>query len=165
MSSASRSSTGRSTTTTTWSGWRRCSPSHPADALAVDRWRQPRIGPSVRHGMPIRIAWLLIGSCYFFPGLAKAVSGHWFDPENGQWLLDVQRWAAGLPPLHVSAPILVVAAAATVAFEVGFVFLVFSRFRTLAVAMAVAFHLSTFVLMGILALLASEWVDLDLRTA
>ena len=119
------------------------------DALSIDGRHRQKTGPSIRHGMPIRIAWLLIGTCYFFPGLAKVVSAHWFDPRNGQRLLDVQRWAAGLPPMQVPDALLLGAAVATVVLELGFVFLVFSRWRPWAVAMALAFHLATFAVMGI----------------
>src|SRR5262249_50715778 len=67
-----------------------------ADALSLDargRLTPPR---SVRYGFPLRVAWLLIGACYLFPGLAKLGEWRiWLAPHNLRGLLWVQQLAAG----------------------------------------------------------------------
>ena len=126
-----------------------CSPC--ADQLALDSRRRPVPDASPRYGFPLRVAWLLIGLCYFFPGLAKLGEWRvWLSAANLRGLLDLQQWAAhgGVP---VPSWLLLPLAAATLAFELSFVFAVFNRrLRPWFVVGGIAFHIGTFVTMGIL---------------
>ena len=122
-----------------------------ADQLSIDARNRPRPERSVRYGFPLRVAWLLIGFCYLFPGLAKLGEFRvWLSTANLRGLLDLQQWAArgGIPvPNWMLGPV----AAATLVFELGFVFAVFSRrLRPWFLVAGVAFHLATFATMGIL---------------
>jgi hypothetical protein len=83
------------------------------DALSVDAWRRARRGlqtapgTSVAHGLPVRLAWVLIGLIFLFPGLWKwsvgldwALGGtlrgqlYWKWAEYGGWRpwLRVDEW-------------------------------------------------------------------------
>jgi hypothetical protein len=125
-----------------------CSPC--GDALSVDSRAKPSPPRSVRYGFPLRIAWILIGACYLFPGLAKLGEWRtWLDPHNLRGLLWVQQWAAGggiSPPSWAFGAM----AAATIVFEVGFIFAVFSRrLRPWALVVGLSFHFATYLTMRI----------------
>jgi hypothetical protein len=128
------------------------------DALSVDRWRarRPEGAPSLAYGVPVRSAWLLVGTVYFFPGLWKlATSGAaWVFSDN--LLLQMRaKWTQmeGFAPLFRvdRHPWLCrVGAALTVAFELGVVALVLPRrTRPWAVAAALLFHQATDWFMGL----------------
>ena len=126
-----------------------CSPC--ADQLAVDARRRSVPPASPRYGFPLRMAWLLIGFCYLFPGLAKLGEWKvWLSAANLRGLLDLQQWAShgGLP---VPGWMLLPMAVGTLVFELTFVFAVFSpRLRPWVLVAGVAFHLGTFATMHIL---------------
>jgi predicted DCC family thiol-disulfide oxidoreductase YuxK len=108
------------------------------------------------YALPLRAIWLLIGFVYLFPGLWKAyrVRLEWFDPDTLRHHL-WQKWAEldGYRPfLQVDefAPLLVLGAAGTLAFELGFILLLVTRpTRHLAALAGLGFHKSTGVMMQI----------------
>lgn len=130
------------------------------DALSFDSllrtWRRGRARlsmpaePRVAYAFPLRICWLLFGIGYFFAGLAKL----W--DAGDQWLTS-QAIVARLSlveatsfPLHEYPLLLVLGGAGTLFFELGFVFLLFSKWtRLAAIAMGLMFHLGVKVAMGI----------------
>jgi hypothetical protein len=126
------------------------------DALSVDAWRR-RISPQidVRYGFPIRLWWLLLGLVYFFPGLWKIVTSgvHWVSPENIRSHM-FAVWAgledfSPVAPVHRWPVALVALGVFTIVFELGFVVAVFTRARWAWVAMGVAFHVGTLLIMNI----------------
>jgi hypothetical protein len=138
-----------------------CAASPCADALSWDAWRRARSGAppperSPGYGVPLRVAWLLVGAIFFFPGTWKLrASGlAWITSDNLRNQL-YWKWAtvpALVPPFRVDhAPWLLHAgAAAVVALELSFAFAVWSRrLRLAAVAAALAFHLVARLFMGI----------------
>jgi hypothetical protein len=127
-----------------------------ADALALGAGRRtPPVMESVRYGFPIRVWWALIAIVYFFAGLPKLLQDGfaWASPDNLRPLLHTQ-WAVveGFQPLFRidELPLLLWAMGlGTILFEMGFIFLVFTRLRPLAVAAGIAFHLSTYAFLDI----------------
>ena len=131
------------------------------DALSLDRlvgrWRgRPALRPSRAYALPLRLAWLLIGVIYFFPGFWKvAFSGlDWALSDNlrfkmyASWL-NYQGWS---PLFRLDQyPLLYrLGALATIAFELFFIFAVLlPGWRRLAVAGGLLFHLATRAFMGI----------------
>lgn len=124
------------------------------DALSLDAWWAKRRGralpgPSVAHGLPVRVAWLSIGLVFFFPGVWKLVSGAaWLEglPTLVAW----KRFQLGLPRLEVEPAFLRAGGVATIVFELGVTaLLVFRRTRLLGVALALAFHLGVQWVLGI----------------
>jgi hypothetical protein len=112
-----------------------------ADALSVDAARRRRGRGSLKHlpwvayGLPLRLGWVLLGSIYLVPGLAKLATGgpRWVFSDNLRnraWLewhgraRDPPAWLARAvdTPVPMRAGALV-----TVVFEVGFVFMIPSR--------------------------------------
>jgi hypothetical protein len=131
------------------------------DALSVDRvWRwlrgRPPSSPSVAYTLPVRFAWLLIATTYFFPGFWKLwKSGdQWFTGEALRFHL-YSRWAArpDFEPLFrvdESDWLVALLGSATLLFELGFVVALFTRpTRVLAALAAVGFHLGVAHTMGI----------------
>lgn len=129
-----------------------------ADVLSLDAVRRRRAAlaaPAVRYGLPVRVWWLLIGLVYFFPGLWKVAAQGlgWASPANLRVLLHAQ-WAAVdgfVPPFRIDDQpvLLVLVGLGTLAFELGFVFLVFTRLRPVAVVCGLSFHLGTYLLLDI----------------
>jgi hypothetical protein len=131
------------------------------DALSVDAWiakrrARPRPTHGRAHGASVRIAWILIGLVFFFPGVHKlATSGLawiWSDNLRNQiWW----KWAQDpslVPSLRIDrAPLVLRALAAlTVIFELTFLPLVFwRRTRALVVIGALCFHQATDYFMGV----------------
>jgi hypothetical protein len=127
------------------------------DALSIDalmarresswttRWRGPPL--SVVYGLPLRFVWLLFGVIYFFPGFWKFWNcGYaWGLAENLQLHL-FSKWTFlgdWRPVLRFDQyPLLLtLGGLGTFLFEMGFVFLIFSRrTRYIAVAAGIAFH-------------------------
>lgn len=131
------------------------------DALSIDAWRArrrgaPRPSRGRAHGAAVRVAWILIGLVFLFPGIHKlAESGvAWIASDNlrnqmwWKWAQDpaIQpAWRIDRHPM-----LLRVLAFLTVAFELSFLPLVFwRRTRALAVGGALAFHAATDLFMGI----------------
>lgn len=131
------------------------------DALSLDAWRarragRPRPERGRAHGLAIRLAWLVIGLVFFFPGVHKlAESGlAWAlsdNLRNQMWW----KWAQDpslLPALRIDRhPWLCRGLAALViVFELTFLPLVLhERTRWVAVLGALAFHTGAEVFMGI----------------
>jgi hypothetical protein len=131
------------------------------DALSLDALIRRLRGraappPSAAYTLPVRVAWLLVGTTYLFPGLWKLLQSgdlwfsgrqllaelyrRWSVTPDFQPLLRVDRypWALGL------------LGAGTIALEIGFVFAMFERrARILAACSAVGFHLGVAAVMGI----------------
>ena len=137
-----------------------------ADVLSVDAWRRRRARPrgdnataparSAAYGVPIRLAWLLLGMVFFFPGLWKLrASGlAWITGDNLRNQM-YWKWAVvpGLtPPFRIDRfpGLLHAGAAGVVLLELGFVFAVWRRWsRAVAVASALLFHALARLFMGI----------------
>jgi hypothetical protein len=123
------------------------------DALSLDavlRKRRgfPRFGRSVAYTLPVRFAWLLVGTMYFFPGLWKLwdAGDLWLDGSALKNILVGQY--AELPDFYPmiradrSRLLLVVMGTATLVVEIGYVFAVFRRTtRVIMAVSAAAFHI------------------------
>lgn len=125
-----------------------------ADVLSVDAvWQALRGRPieagtrSTAYGLPIRFVWLFLGVLYFFPGFWKyVISGpQWFLSDNLQARMWLRMFVSpGWSPVfradqfHLLSK---VAGLTTIVWEIGFVFLVFSRWgRYVAAAGGLLFH-------------------------
>lgn len=131
------------------------------DALSIDAWRARRGGRPLpargeAHGAAIRLAWIVLGCVFLFPGLHKLhTSGlAWITSDNlrnQMWW----KWAqnpAMQPSFRVDQHpwLLHAGAAATVGFELAFLPMLWHpRTRALAVAAALVFHACTEYFMGI----------------
>jgi len=138
------------------------------DALSVDAIRNAL--RAARHGTllaapkegtayadPLKAMMVLIGLIYFFPGAWKIGRAgiHWFSADNMRWMMarklleaphitSLQMWAMHHPLL------LVMGAAFTPIFELGFLFAILSpRTRPYAAICGLAFHNMTAMLMNI----------------
>ena len=133
----------------------RCGDALSVDALLArrnsswtERWWGPP--PSVVYGLPLRFVWLLFGVIYFFPGFWKfwKCGYAWGLAENLQLHLFSQWKFLGdwRPVLRFDQyPLLLtLGGLGTFLFEMGFVFLVFTRrTRYIAIAVGLAFHTVT----------------------
>lgn len=118
------------------------------DALAIDQ--KDTAKPLARYGVPLRLGWLLMGTVYLFPGVAKLlVADDFVFSDHLVNTIAVARYKAevtwGFIPPGWAGHLL---AASAVAFEIGFIFLVLTRWRRWLLV-GVMFHLSTWLLMGI----------------
>lgn len=126
-----------------------------SDALAIDAYGRRRPHDSPAYGFPVRVIWLLIGLAYFSAGLWKlgSIGFEWITSDNLRNLIWSERLARGgcEPWVDITGSPLLLRAGAlfAVVFELGFVFLVFTRARPVAVALGVIFHMSTWATMGI----------------
>jgi len=136
-----------------------CAASPCADALALDVWRRRRHEPPPRspvYGVPLRVAWLLVGVIFFFPGLWKlrTLGLGWITSDNLRNQM-YWKWASTpgfAPPFRIdrSPALLHAGAAAVVGLELSFVFAVWTRWsRRVAIAAALLFHASARWFMGI----------------
>lgn len=102
-------------------------------------------------GRALQVASLMVGVAYLFPGLAKLAAGDdWFSGELLRAHLGDQHISgSALLEWTPPAPLLVAMATAAVVFELCFGLAVLTRWRRWAVAVAIGFHLSTGVMMGI----------------
>lgn len=136
------------------------------DALSLDAirssWRRADAGetappgPSEAHARPIRFAWLLMGVIYFFPGFWKVmmqgIAWGWSDNLKYHLHLKWMELNGWLPVVRLDElPLFYkVAGVSTLAFELGFIFLVFFRkTRPVAAVAGLAFHNATFLMMRI----------------
>jgi hypothetical protein len=131
------------------------------DALSLDRlWKRFRghapPEASAAYTVPVRVAWLLVGTAYFFPGLWKLwESGDlWITGRQIKSIL-YRTWA-GRPDYEPAFRIdehdwlLASLGIATIAFEIGFMFCLFNRTaRTMAALSAVGFHYAVSSFMSI----------------
>lgn len=126
-----------------------------ADALSLDARRKERPPDHPAYGFPVRMIWLVIGLAYFSAGLWKvgSLGADWVFSDNLRNILWNERLArGGYEPLIdiAGSPFLYrTGAAFAVAFELAFVFLVFTRARPVVVAAGVLFHMTTWATMGI----------------
>jgi Vitamin K-dependent gamma-carboxylase len=122
-----------------------------AEALSIDAWRRgrPRKGASPAFAVPLAVAWALVATVFFFPGLWKLrASGlAWITSDN---LRNQMYWkwaqAGFVPALRVDRyPRLCrLGALGVVGFELGFgPALLSRRLRRAAVCGAWLFHLAT----------------------
>lgn len=131
------------------------------DALSLDRaWQarrgQPVPGPSTAYTLPIRLAWLLLGSIYLFPGIWKVWNNGdlWLNGQRLLWEL-YDEWGQRKdfdPPMRIDQyPWLLQAfGAATLIFEVGIFFAIFNRYTRIAAAFAaMGFHIGVRLFLGI----------------
>lgn len=136
-----------------------CAASPCADALALDSWRRRRGEPppprSPAYGVPLRVAWLLVGVIFFFPGLWKlrTLGLDWITSDNLRNQM-YWKWASTgfTPPFRIdrSPALLHAGAAAAVALELSFVCAIWTRWsRRVAIAAALVFHASARGFMGI----------------
>lgn len=120
------------------------------DAWSLDAWSQPRPGPSLRYGVPLFFARLLLGLVYFFPGFHKLrVSGlAWVSAENVTNQMHA-KWLEhdALPALRIDAypTLCIVGAVLAVTFELTFIVLALwsRRTRWVALGAGLAFHFAT----------------------
>jgi glycosyltransferase involved in cell wall biosynthesis len=129
------------------------------DALSVDAWLRRgrgRPAPSRAYGLPLRFMWLLLGTLYFFPGFWKwwASGIDWVWSENLKfWMYG--KWAEGsgwMPLWRIDRWPLAyrLGGAATVLFEMGFVWCLFlPRLRAAAALAGLGFHYSMRLFMNI----------------
>lgn len=134
------------------------------DVLSIDALRRRKKDPGLvlpepswYYGFPIKVAWVLLGVVYFFPGFWKLwrFGIDWALSDQLRLILckgfiDIYP---GLTPLvHIEPFPLICQLGGLIAisFELSFVFLVlFDRLRIFAVLGGLLFHLSTYVFMGI----------------
>lgn len=139
--------------------------SRSGDALSVDairsgtgNWKNRLAGPapSRTYAVPIRIAWLLMGLAYFFPGFWKVwnCGYEWGLAENLQLHL-YHKWAEldGWRPFFRidHYPLLLsLSGLGTIVFELSFIFLIiYPRTRMLAAITGLLFHNMTNAFMAI----------------
>jgi vitamin K-dependent gamma-carboxylase-like protein len=138
-----------------------CASSPCGDALSIDAWRRRSVGAgpgarSIAYGIPIRVAWLLLGAVFFFPGIWKlrAAGLGWITSDNLRNQL-YWKWAVtpGLvPPFRIDhfPRLLHVGAAGVVLLELTFGLAVWRRsLRIVAVVAALIFHAFARLFMGI----------------
>lgn len=151
-----------------------------ADACSVDelvrgarqrRWSLSRYsGRSLAYGLPIRMCWIVLGLAYFFPGLYKTWNA------GDQWLkgtallvIAYQKLASlteyrPLIVIYDSPKLLAFLGAATLAFELGWIFAILSRrFWWIAVVIALSFHVGLAFSIGIVpwSIVKVFWIFLD----
>jgi predicted DCC family thiol-disulfide oxidoreductase YuxK len=153
----------------------RCGDAFSCDAV-VAAWRKADRGlidfpvASQIYALPLRFVWLLLGILYFFAGFWKFWSGgvDWALSENLKFIM-YQKWSElgnwepifridRYPLLYKSA------AAATILFEMSFIFLVFSKkLRLLAPLGGFMFHTGSdlFMRIGFTTLVRSYVVFFD----
>jgi hypothetical protein len=131
------------------------------DALSVDSWLRrrrgaPRFGRSVAYTIPMRFAWLVIGTMYLFPGLWKI----W---ESGDLYMDGSAIQDNILAQYRNLPdfyplfrvdharlLLVVLGTATLVFETGYFFAMFHPTTRVIAALGIAgFHLGVGLTMEI----------------
>lgn len=137
-----------------------------ADVLSLDAawkaWRESNQGrvernqDSVVYALPLRFIWLLMGIIYFFPGFWKffRAGWDWAFSDNLKYQLYAQwfEWGGWLPFFRLDQhPLLYKAsAAATMIFELSFIFLIlFPALRFIAIISGLVFHSMTKLLMNI----------------
>lgn len=119
------------------------------DAWSLDAWGKRRPRASIRYGVPLMTARVLLGLVYFFPGLHKLrVSGlAWMSSANVLGHMHAKWLEHGeVPLLRIDRAPLVCAAGAAfvILFELSFLFLaVPKRTRPLAMVCGLVFHFST----------------------
>lgn len=136
------------------------------DAFSIDALWRGRKGPlqdalrgpedAPAYALPLRLVWVSAGLVYFFPGLWKLLIGgsDWFLSDSLANHMR-QKWYEdpSFTPLFradQSPWLLKLAGLSTLVFELGFVFLIFSRrYRLLAPLSALLFHNLTGALMNI----------------
>lgn len=133
------------------------SASRCGDALSVDaRWgrAKPLPTPSVAYGLPLRVAWLLIGIALFFPGWWKlwTCGARWASTTNLRNLFHIYwNMADSTPAFRFDQQpwMLVLGGVGVLTLELSFVFLLFwPRLRQWAALGAVLFLGSVGLFLG-----------------
>jgi hypothetical protein len=138
-----------------------CGDAISIDALIRSRKRRPSdlLGmhtQAVRYGFPIRVAQVLFGVVYFFPGFWKVwTSGiAWIAGDNLSNLVARYQAMQELTRAQwiIEAPLLLRAGGvAVLLFELGFIFALFKpRARVIMVAAGVVFHLANWYVLNII---------------
>lgn len=129
------------------------------DVLSLDGWiRRGRTAPrpDPRYGLPLRIAWLLLGMVYLFPGVWKLWTGglDWIFSDHlrnqiwHQWTTHA-NWTPVLDP--TGHPwLLRLGGLGVITFELSFILLMLSRpTRFLALILGLLFHLANLLTLNI----------------
>lgn len=125
------------------------------DALSVDSRGRSVPERSEIYGLPLRLAWVILGLVYLFPGLWKlSLGAAWWAGDNLKWHMYQKWFEAGqtIPWLRLDrVPLLYRAGGlATVVFEVGFLPLVlWRRTRPATLVAGLGFHVICAVAMRI----------------
>ena len=129
------------------------------DALSLDRWigrrgSSPR--PDLRYGLPLRLAWLLLGMVYLFPGVWKLWTGglDWIFSDHlrnqiwHQWTTHAS-WRPALDP--TGHPwLLRLGGLGVITFELSFILLMLRRpTRIVALVLGTFFHLANLLTLNI----------------
>ena len=130
-------------------------PSRCADAWAIDA--RGSAAPSRDYGWPLRAMLVIVAGSYFFSGLHKLINSGpaWVFGDNMRWVM-YQAAERGAEPNHVSLAIAdrpwlaQLVAAAILLLELSFpIVLWLRRARAPYVAAAIAFHLGTWMTIGL----------------
>ena len=119
------------------------------DAFSVDMGRARPPPPSTAYGIPVWTARALFAAIYFFPGLHKVMTQGlgWASVENLSLELHWKWFEWNEVPsfrLDLHPRLLAAGGLATLAFELGFPFLLLTRkTRVVAAIFGLAFHLTT----------------------
>ncbi len=117
--------------------------------------RSPHPERSLQYGVPLRMAWLLIGIIYFFPGLFKlwTTGIDWIWTDNMSNVIMSRTFPFRTAAFQTSPPPVVwqIGALLAVLFETTFVVLLFlgDKARTALAATALLFHRATGIVMNI----------------
>lgn len=130
--------------------------SRTADVMSLDSFIRARRSktaeiagpaPSVAYARPIRLTWLFLAVSYLGPGLWKYRSAglDWASASNMRAILYGKWYELGgyrpFVPVDKSGFLLFVGGLTTLAFELGFIFLIWNRYtRVLAAAGGLFFH-------------------------
>lgn len=139
--------------------------SRTSDALSLDAIIRARRSPpgtvappasSVAYFRPIKLTWLLLAVSYLGPGLWKYRSAgiDWASASNMRAILYNKWYELGgyrpFVPVDRSGLLLTLGGLTTLAFELGFIFLIWNRYtRLLAAAMGLFFHALNIVTLNI----------------
>lgn len=111
--------------------------------LSRGQW-QPPVAHE-RYGLPLRLVLVFLGLLYFFPGFWKIFGGGW-DWINGQIFHAylVEKWFTmnwkPVVRLDLYPKMMAFLATAGAVFEIGFVFLILTRFRRWVAVAGILFH-------------------------
>jgi len=121
-----------------------------------DRGEIIKSKPSPEYAFPVKAMILIFVCLYFFPGAWKVARwwGNWFTSQNMYLLISGKLSEIEATPIRLwvlrQPWALMTGAVVTILFEIGFIFLLLGkRIRPLGVAIGLAFHNVTALLMGI----------------
>ena len=134
--------------------------SRAGDAWSVDailrnkKVRRGTPGPSREYALPLRVAMVLIGCMYLFPGIWKIIIGGWAWPAETIRFQLYAKWMSldWLPSLRIDQSLMFLTAAGlgVIAFECFFLLaLLHERWRQRIAFGGILFHISVWLMMGI----------------